>query len=155
MDDVDRETVIDGELWTDYPSVLASQGKFLKIPVIIGTNSDEGCTFATKGLDTEDELWKSMLSYRNYNIRPPMAKKLLELYPDDPANEPPYYLNPDPVVFPDNGLQWRRAAAIEGDMVMIAGRRRVSQQLTAAGAPVYSYRFDTLAVSPQVIKDSL
>lgn len=139
--------MIDGELWSDYPSVLASKKKFLKIPVIIGTNSDEGSTFAGQGIDTEEELWQSMLSYRKYNIRPPMAKKLLELYPNDPANEPPYYLNPDPILFPEKGLQWRRAAAIQGDMVMIAGRRRVSEQLTAAGAPVYSYRFDTLAVS--------
>uniref|UniRef100_A0A8H7KCN2 Carboxylic ester hydrolase n=1 Tax=Bionectria ochroleuca TaxID=29856 RepID=A0A8H7KCN2_BIOOC len=136
--------MVDGELWSDFPSVLATEGKFLRIPVIIGTNSDEGCTFATRGINTEEEFVKSMLDYRRYNIRPPMAKKLLELYPDDPASQPPYYLNPDPVVFPDQGLLWRRAAAIEGDMVMIAGRRRVAEQLTAAGAPVYSYRFDTL-----------
>jgi hypothetical protein len=44
-------------------------------------------------------------------------------------------------------LVWRRAAAIEGDMVMVAGRRRVSEQWTQAGAPVFSYRFDALAVS--------
>ncbi|KAI9164105.1 Cholinesterase [Paramyrothecium foliicola] len=136
--------MVDGELWTDYPSVLASKGKFLRVPVIIGANSDEGCTFATRGINTEEELWKSMLSYRRYNIRPPMAKKLLELYPDDPASQPPYYLNPDPVIFPEQGRLWRRAAAIEGDMVMIAGRRRVAEQLTAVGSPVYSYRFDTL-----------
>ncbi|CAI6090672.1 unnamed protein product [Clonostachys chloroleuca] len=136
--------MVDGELWSDFPSVLATEGKFLRIPVIIGTNSDEGCTFATRGINTEEELVKSMLDYRRYSIRPPMARKLLELYPDDPASQPPYYLNPDPVVFPDQGLLWRRAAAIEGDMVMVAGRRRVAEQLTAAGAPVYSYRFDTL-----------
>lgn len=139
--------MVDGELWSDFPSVLATEGKFLRIPVIIGTNSDEGCTFATRGINTEEELVKSMLDYRRYSIRPLMARKLLELYPDDPASQPPYYLNPDPVVFPDQGLLWRRAAAIEGDMVMVAGRRRVAEQLTAAGAPVYSYRFDTLGVS--------
>ena len=139
--------MIDGDLWSDYFSVLAKQGKFNKIPLIIGTNSDEGCTFATQNLNTSTELWQSMLSYRAYSIRPPMAKKLLELYPDDPAHEPPYYLNPDPVVFPDRGLQWRRAAAIEGDMVMVAGRRRTCEQMTAAGEEVYSYRFDALAVS--------
>lgn len=138
--------MVDGDLWSDLPSILAAEGKFLRIPIIIGTNSDEGCTFATRGLNTEEELWKSMISYRRYNIRPPMARKLLELYPDDPATQPPYYLNPDPVVFPEQGLQWRRAAAIEGDMVMIAPRRRVAEQMTSVGAPVYSYRFDTLGV---------
>ncbi|KAH8881217.1 carboxylesterase [Thozetella sp. PMI_491] len=136
--------LIDGELWSDYPSVLAAQQKFRKVPVLIGTNSDEGCTFATQGVDNETALFQAFLNYRHYAIQPGMARRLLDLYPDDPANQPPYYLNPNPVVFPEKGLLWRRAAAISGDLVMIAGRRRVAEQFTAAGAPVYSYRFDTL-----------
>lgn len=76
-----------------------------------------------------------------------MARELLKLYPNDPTTEPPYYLNPDPKIFPERGLMWRRAAAISGDLVMVAGRRRVAEQFTTAGVPVYSYRFDTLGVS--------
>ena len=142
--------MIDGDLWSDYPSVLAKDGKFLKIPIIIGTNSDEGCNFGTSGLDTEEEMIQSMLSYRGYEIRVPMAKKLLELYPNDPTVEPHYYLNTSPEIFPARGLMWRRTAAIEGDMVMVAGRRRVSEQMTAVGKPVFSYRFDTIAVSSRL-----
>ncbi|KAK6353586.1 hypothetical protein TWF696_005549 [Orbilia brochopaga] len=136
--------LIDGDMWTDYPGVTAAQGKFVKVPVLIGTNSDEGCSFATSGLNDETALWQSLLNYRHYAIRPSMAKELLKLYPDDPAHEPPYYLNPNPVVFPEKGLVWRRAAAISGDMVMVAGRRRVAEQYTNHGVKVFSYRFDAL-----------
>ncbi|KAF9888529.1 hypothetical protein FE257_008636 [Aspergillus nanangensis] len=137
--------MVDGDLWSDNPSVLAEQGKFGKIPIIMGTNSDEGCTFAAQGLDTDEQLLQSLLSYRRYNIRPPMAQRLMKLYPNDPAHNPPYSLNPNPAIFPDRGLQWRRAAAMEGDMVMVAGRRRTCEQMAKAKQPVYSYRFDTFA----------
>jgi cholinesterase len=82
------------------------------------------------------------LSYRSYQITPPTALKLLSLYPNDPANEPPYYIT-NATIFPGKGLQWRRDAAITGDLVMISGRRKFCEVYTKAGLPVYSYRFDT------------
>ncbi|KAK6540854.1 hypothetical protein TWF694_008237 [Orbilia ellipsospora] len=136
--------LVDGDMWTEYPSITAAKGKFIKVPVIIGTNSDEGCTFAARGLDNETAIWQNLINYRHYAIRPTMANKILELYPDDVAHDPPYYLNPNPVIFPDRGLAWRRAAAIAGDLAMIAPRRRVSEQYTKAGQKVFSYRFDAL-----------
>ncbi|PQE03600.1 carboxylesterase protein [Rutstroemia sp. NJR-2017a BBW] len=134
--------IVDGDFLTDYPSSLAPQGKFIKVPLLIGANSDEGSSFGNTGLDNETAIFNSLLVYRAsnaYALSPPTARKLLELYPNDPANEPPYYIN-NPTIFPSKGLQWRRDAAIAGDLVMIAGRRKMCEQYTNASQTVYSYR---------------
>jgi cholinesterase len=89
---------------------------------------------------------KSKLIYIQYAISPPTARKLLELYPNDPAHEPPYYII-NATIFPNKGLQWRRDCAIAGDIVMISGRRKVCEEYTKAGLDVFSYRFDTPLVS--------
>lgn len=123
-----------------------AQQKFIRIPLIIGANSDEGTSFGQTGLDNATAIFNNLLIYRMYAISPPTARKLLELYPNDPASEPPYYIK-EPTIFPSKGLQWRRDCAIAGDIVMISGRRKVCEEYTAVGLPIYSYRFDTPLVS--------
>ena len=119
-----------------------AQSKFIHIPLLIGANSDEGTSFGASGLDTETAIFSNLLVYRAYAISPPTARKLLELYPNDPASEPPYYIK-NATIFPSKGVQWRRGCAIAGDIVMISGRRKTCEEFTSAGMPVYSYRFDT------------
>ena len=41
------------------------------------------------------------------------------------------------------GLEWRRDAAIGGDLVMVAQRRKMCEYFSRAGKDVWSYRFDT------------
>lgn len=103
-------------------------------------------SFGVSGLDNETAIFNNLLIYRNYAISPPTARKLLELYPNYPAHEPPYYIT-DATIFPSKGLQWRRDCAIAGDIVMISGRRKVCVEYTKAGLNVFSYRFDTPLVS--------
>ncbi|TGO56317.1 hypothetical protein BCON_0079g00110 [Botryotinia convoluta] len=136
---------VDGDFLTDYPSSLTPQGKFIKVPLLIGANSDEGTSFGVSGLDNETAIFNNLLVYRAsnaYALSPPTARKLLELYPNDPANEPPHYIT-NATIFPSKGLQWRRSAAIAGDLVMISGRRKLCEIYAAASQSVYSYRFDT------------
>lgn len=116
--------------------------KFIRIPLLDGANSDEGSSFGAVGIDNETALFQSIMFFRNYAISAPKARKLLQLYPDDPANQPPFYIK-EPTRFPARGLQWRRSAAINGDIVMISGRRKFCELYTEAGEDVYSYRFDT------------
>ncbi|KAH8657493.1 Alpha/Beta hydrolase protein [Tricladium varicosporioides] len=137
--------VVDGDFLTAYPSTLSAQGKYIQIPLLTGANSDEGTSFGIAGLDNETAIFNSLLYYRAssaYAISPPTARKLLELYPNDPANEPPFHVT-DATIFPSKGLQWRRACAIGGDLVMIAGRRKMCEDFTRSGMKVWSYRFDT------------
>jgi cholinesterase len=134
--------MVDGDFLTAYPSTLMSVGKFIHIPLLIGANSDEGTSFGVSGLDNETAIFNNLLVYRAYAISPPTARTLLELYPNDPAHEPPYYIT-NATIFPSKGLQWRRDCAIAGDLVMISGRRKTCEEFTRAGLPIFSYRFDT------------
>ncbi|KAI0444985.1 alpha/beta-hydrolase [Xylaria telfairii] len=132
--------LLDGDFLTGYPSQLMQQGKFVKVPIIIGANTDEG--FAISGtLNTEEDIFNSIFTWRSYALTPPTVRRLLELYPDDPCHEPPYAIT-NCTRQPTRGLMWRRAAAIGADLVMISGRRRMAELYTTAGMPVYSYRFD-------------
>jgi carboxylesterase type B len=132
--------LLDGDFLTGYPSQLAAQGQYVKVPIITGANTDEG--FAISGTpNTEEDIFKSIFTWRSYSLTPPTVRRLLELYPDDPCNEVPYAIT-NCTRNPSRGLQWRRAATIGSDLVMIAQRRGMAERYTGAGVPVYSYRFD-------------
>ena len=135
--------IVDGTFQTAYPSQLASEGKFVHVPILDGANTDEGVSFSTKGLDNETAIFNNLLYWRNYALSPPSIRTLLDLYPDIPSQEPPYGLNTNET-FPKYGLQWRRDAAIGGDLVIIAQRRKTCEEFVNGGVQdVYSYRFDT------------
>lgn len=141
--------LIDGDFLTGYPSTLIREGKYNAMPLLTGTNTDEGTGFSPSGPNTEADLFTDLLSWRSYALSPPTVRRLLELYPDDPCTEPPLYIS-NCTVFPSKGLEWRRGAAIGGDMVMHSGRRKMCELFaggvaTAGKEPtaVYSYRFDS------------
>ncbi len=132
--------LLDGDFLTGYPSQLMREGNYVKVPILVGANTDEG--FAISGtLNTEAEIFDSIFTWRSYALTPPTARRLLALYPDDPCHEPPYAMT-NCARHPTRGAMWRRAAAIGADLVMISGRRRMAELYAAAGVPVYSYRFD-------------
>lgn len=136
--------IVDGDFLQDYPSTSIAEGKFIHVPLLIGANTDEGVSFSVKGLDNTTAVFQSLMTWRSYALSPTSIRKLLELYPNDPESEPPYHITANET-FPQFGLQWRRSAAIGGDLVMIAQRRKVCEVFTSAGQDVYSYRFDTPA----------
>ena len=132
--------LVDGDFLTAYPSDLMASGSFIHVPILTGANSDEGVSFAVGRVNDTTALFNALLPYRSYAISPPSARSLLDLYPNDPAHEPPYDIMND-TIFPSRGLQWRRAAAIGGDIVIISGRRKLCQEVAQADIPIYSYRF--------------
>ena len=135
--------IVDGTFLTAYPSQLAANGSFVHVPILMGTNTDEGVSFSSYGLDNSTAIFNNLLYWRNYALSPPSIRTLLELYPNIPAEEPPYDLGTNQT-FPQYGLQWRRDAAIGGDLVMVSGRRKTCEEFVKYGVDnVYSYRFDT------------
>lgn len=137
--------LIDGDFLTGYPSTLIREGKYNAVALLTGTNTDEGTGFSPSLPDTARDLALDFQWWRSYALSPPTIRKLLELYPDDPCDEPPLYVW-NCTRFPAQGLAWRRGAAIGGDMVMHSGRRKLCELFAGPGGgeqPVYSYRFDT------------
>ncbi|KAJ7053275.1 extracellular triacylglycerol lipase precursor [Mycena amicta] len=127
----------------DIPSVLLKQGKFTRIPIILGNNLDEGTYFTTPLTNSTAFIRGHMVS--NYTSRiasvgqvGAVADRLLELYPDVPALGSPF--NTGNETF---GLssQYKRYAALLGDIMFQAPSRSVAQTFTGFGVPVYSYLF--------------
>jgi acetylcholinesterase len=98
---------------------------------------DEGASFGGSGINTTEEVAAAIsASYPTLNSS---ISTLLELYPDNPSLGSPY--NQGDTVLP-GGLQQKRYNSFAGDVLMHAGRRRLSEVYAAAGAPVYSYNFN-------------
>ncbi|KAF2476336.1 alpha/beta-hydrolase [Lindgomyces ingoldianus] len=107
--------IVNGDLLQSYLSTTMDEGDFVKVPLLIGANPDEGVSFSVHGLDNTTAMSNSLT-----------IQKPLDLYPkDDFANESTY------------------DAAIGGDLMMIAQRRKMCEFYTQAAKDVYSYRFDT------------
>ncbi|EMC98104.1 hypothetical protein BAUCODRAFT_22939 [Baudoinia panamericana UAMH 10762] len=134
---------VDGTFLTAYPSTLAANGSFVRVPILTGANSDEGISFSTHGLDNSTAIFDNLLYWCNYALSPPSITTLLNLYPNNPSIEPPYRDRTN-TTYPGYGLQWRRDAAIGGDLVIIGQRRKTCGEFVIGGInDVYSYRFDT------------
>ncbi|TDZ53459.1 putative secreted lipase [Colletotrichum trifolii] len=70
---------IDGELIRDYPYNLYDSGRFLKVPVLLGTGSDEGSVFASNA-DTQEEFVNFMAD--NYpKLTQNQTEIMVEKYP--------------------------------------------------------------------------
>lgn len=135
--------IVDGDFLTTYPSDALSNGAFIKIPLITGANTDEGTSFSVRTVNTAQDIFNTLMTWRNYALSPPSIRRLLDLYPEDLTAAPPFHVPIDTPLPSGYGRAWRRFAAMGGDLVMIAQRRRMAEVYTATGQPVYSYRFDT------------
>ncbi|KAL0961016.1 hypothetical protein HGRIS_006008 [Hohenbuehelia grisea] len=129
------------------PSQLFAQGKHVRIPVISGTNLDEGTSFAP----SETNSTKSIVDWMKTLFRPTRALDralpgLLERYPDIPALGSPH--NTGNETF---GLssQFKRLSSILGDVVFAAPHRALNQKLTEQGVDVYGYLFSDRGVQTE------
>ncbi|THC97527.1 hypothetical protein EYZ11_003007 [Aspergillus tanneri] len=126
--------VLDGDLIRNWGSVHLDRHEFVRVPIIAGTNTDEGTAFGPTGINTTAQFYSYLTdgSFR-FQIPPTIANQILKLYPDDPSQGIPSYLGNKRV--PSNGYQWRRTSAFAGDFSMHANRRR---QCEVASVPYLS-----------------
>ncbi|KAG2008175.1 carotenoid ester lipase [Coprinopsis cinerea AmutBmut pab1-1] len=135
-----------GSLFPGVPSQLYKSGKFARIPFIAGTNMDEGTLFAMAFRSpeaNEDLLRASTLATispaKNPGRRLTNAvDRMLRLYPDVPALGSPYNTGDELFGFPSI---YKRAAAIQGDLVFDAPRRQLSQAAAQKKVKSYGYLF--------------
>jgi acetylcholinesterase len=130
--------VLDGSLIPRPAQESLTQGRFAKVPLILGTNTDEG--FGIDGVNTDEQAVQQLLAAKRWNINESQARRLLELYPDDPALGEPYGWGNR--TWPENGLQYKRYQSIATDLTMYAPRRLLAEKMSEAGQMVYSYRWD-------------
>lgn len=126
--------MMDGDFIADYPVKQLADGRFPKIPIMIGTNTDEGTAFGTglgpngTGVDTDDEMRAAVAKKIGAQGPAETGKSLdelldeaLALYPDIQAVGIPS-IDKFPVIVPGDelatevGLQYRRTGAFFGDL---------------------------------------
>lgn len=135
--------VVDGDFLQATGTKELSEGRFVKVPYLIGCNADEGGTFGRRGINTDDDFRAMLLS-----LAPRMdegtAGTLAALYPGIPQIGVPSTLDGRPTgeLAAQLGTQWKRSAAYVGDQFMHAPRRLAAQTWARAEVPVYSYNFD-------------
>ncbi|KAJ6260706.1 Acetylcholinesterase [Drechslerella dactyloides] len=138
--------VVDGDFVPGFGSQAIKYGRYVKVPTMVGTTSDEGASFGQIGANNTNDI-------RNYlrattTFKAPSIEKILELYPESASIPPAENFTSGADDGTANGTklygkQYHRAAAIIGDLWFIAGRRYIAQNLAAAGIPTWSFRFRT------------
>lgn len=130
--------VVDYDFIPDYPSILLENGKFVKVPLMAGTNADEGSFFALPGVDTDEQVAAAIMAG---GVNANTTETLMALYPNiDALGIPSGYRRKagDPVK-----AQFKRMAAFQGDNLFVSWRRRRSDAWSKYGVPVYTYLFES------------
>ncbi|KAJ5635900.1 carboxylesterase [Penicillium longicatenatum] len=131
--------VIDGDLIQESATVQLQQGKFVKVPYIIGANADEGTSFAVSGISTDEQFQTLVASWGLDNAT---VAILTALYPNIPEIGIPASMVGSPPA--GYGDQYKRVAAFQGDVNIHAGRRLASQAWAKHNVSAYSYLFDVI-----------
>jgi triacylglycerol lipase len=129
----------DGTVLTESPDILAKQGKFAKVPFIIGDQKDEGTLFAlfTYNVTTSEDVRDYLSNVYFPDAPQSVIDGLMDLYPDNPVDGSPY----------DTGLlnnwypQYKRLASIFGDIAFTLTRRAFLSAANATHPDVPSWSY--------------
>lgn len=138
--------VIDGQFLSRLPSESFAEGLVAEVAILAGSNTDEGTAdiFGPRNVLNTDEDVHALVAGLGVGLDNSTVAKIMELYPDDPAQGCPFDTGPER--FASQGYMYKRGAAIIGDEFIHAGRRFTteyfSNQPPNSRKPVYSYRFD-------------
>lgn len=147
---VDFYLVNDGKIITGPPSTLLEQGQFVKRPLLIGANTNEGTAFSVEsGFGVNNAAaFREMIAH--YSGGSGFTNTTLDALVDQYLNKlsdteaqadlGTVLLSPSP----EYGSLWGKVSLYVGDYQFNAGRRRVTQLWDQYGVPAYSYRFDVV-----------
>ncbi|KAF1951775.1 alpha/beta-hydrolase [Byssothecium circinans] len=132
---------VDGDIIPNFPTELLHSGRFAHVPHLYGSNSDEGTDNAPPGIiNTDNDLYDYLLNSTGFGFPASVVREIMTLYPDDPAQGIP--LSTGNERFAEQGYQYKRAAAIIGDVFYHATRLEDARWYAKCD-PTYIYRFHT------------
>lgn len=135
-------TVLDGDFFVDTPARQLSSGNFVKVPYLLGHNTDEGTAFIpgnnfdnatfypTSQINTDDEFlaYATELGFNSSSAATIASlyaqnatDQVIETYPNDLGAE--------------LGYQYKRACTLAGDYTIIAPTRYTAQIWASNGLP--------------------
>ncbi|KEF50996.1 uncharacterized protein A1O9_12950 [Exophiala aquamarina CBS 119918] len=156
--------VRDGTLIQDSIYDQLQNGAFIKVPLISGTNTDEGTGFGPRGISS-DTAFAHYLSSKSTkaSLNESILAALLAVYPNLPAASdvlyniplnftqfnttpavPAPYNTPDTLSNTTYGSQWRRLVAFSGDFEFAGPRRLQCQSWSRHNVSAYCYRFNAV-----------
>lgn len=132
--------VVDGDFVPDYPSTLLREGKFTKLPFLLGTNADEGTLFGGADISTDAQI-AALIQNNGAGPDAKTTEILMALYPNiDALGLPDFYrVNAGGPV----GAQFKRAIALQTDQLFLSWRRLRTDAWAKHGVPTYSYLFES------------
>lgn len=144
--------IFDGEFLPTFSSSQLKNSQFLKVPLLIGSNVDEGTNFIgsapsiganpTRSYPNTTSFLTAAAGYiktTNSSLVSSALQALAILYPDIPSIGIPHTFHGRPNA--TWGAQYKRVAALAGDMTIHRGRRLAAQSWAESNTPVYSYHF--------------
>jgi carboxylesterase type B len=132
--------LIDNDIIVRSGNAQLLDGSFVKVPYILGINSDDGTDFPAFGINDNSDF---TAFFSGFGIPNDTLSQIETLYPDSPDTDIPLS---SPGRFNDTiGLQFKRSATLIGDLFFQAPRRLASQQwVKHTNASLYSYRFNAI-----------
>lgn len=129
----------DGTVLPDSPDVLAKNGQYAAVPMIIGDQEDEGTLFAlfTSNVTTDAELLEYFAAYYFADATTAQLQGLLDTYPQSVLTGSPFRTGLFNELYP----QFKRIAAILGDLVFTLTRRGFLASAGAANPDVPSWSY--------------
>jgi carboxylesterase type B len=142
--------VIDNDLVAGPAYDQINLGNFVQCPLLIGTNTNEGTSFAFDGsagigLNSREDF----LGFIDASTGGLSSDTLNEMADEyllhiTAAEEVEYLSSVEPSYMPYLGSLYGRSTLFAGDMFFISQRRFTTELWNRFGVPVYSYRFDVV-----------
>ncbi|KAL5313134.1 hypothetical protein ACEPPN_018867 [Leptodophora sp. 'Broadleaf-Isolate-01'] len=120
--------IVDGDFTPDFTYNQFAQGKFLRVPVIFGADTNDGTGFTPKDTNSTAAM-NGFLSSQFPTLSTTQLSKIDTLYPM--AEQ-----------FPNSGLYWRAAANAYGDMRYKCPGLYISNAFAEAGVNSWNYRYN-------------
>ncbi|EJP68454.1 carotenoid ester lipase precursor [Beauveria bassiana ARSEF 2860] len=141
---------VDGDFLPHHSMALLQQNRFLKVPLLTGSNRNEGATFTqlrmTKPFDTDDDFAQFVRAcLQGWSIDNSTIQNWARLYQeevDTPSVAGLGTVSPNPG--PSFGSGYGKATLWLGDMMFSAGRRLANQKWAENNIATYGYFFDTV-----------
>ncbi len=138
--------VLDGDFVGVRPSTQLALEKYVDVPVIVRSCTDEGTANAPIPGPTDSDNARAYFIATQAGGYSELMDKLMAVYPFSSKFGPPYRINEGGYEgdLGEVGMteQYRRLAAYYGDYLFIAGHRQTCQTWSSHGHPAYCFRFN-------------
>ncbi|KZT55556.1 alpha/beta-hydrolase [Calocera cornea HHB12733] len=136
------QPILDGTFLPEYPTQMLQQGQYVKVPLLMGSNTDECTSFGQYGIESTEQL-ATTLAVNYPRLSNASIAHIIDLYPNIPAMGCPYGSGDG--LLPSGYLD-KQSAAIFGDILMVSGIRLFAE-VASQTQPVWKYRFNQIPIN--------